>query len=170
MRAALLLLAFVAVSCACSPGPAPAPVPVPAPAPAPGPALPTIVFSGKDAAARVEIASTPEARERGLMFRDFLPPDQGMLFVYPTDRPLGFWMKNCRVPLSAAFMDRDGRILNIEEMAPGTGIPDDDLPRYRSVGEARFVLEMEPGWFARKGIRAGDLAAVGPALRGVTPR
>jgi uncharacterized membrane protein (UPF0127 family) len=104
------------------------------------------------------------------MFRDFLPPDQGMLFVYPEDRPLGFWMKNCSLPLSAAFLDREGRVLNIEEMGPGSGIPDDDLPRYHSAGDARYVLEMEAGWFARKGVRPGDVAALLEALRGVEPR
>jgi len=134
------------------------------------PALPVVAFAGRDASARVEVAATQEARERGLMFRDPLPPDQGMLFVYPDDRPLGFWMKNCRIPLSAAFMDRDGRVLNIEEMAPGDGVKDDALPRYHSLGDARFVLEMEAGWFARKGVRPGDRADLGPALEGVTPR
>jgi uncharacterized membrane protein (UPF0127 family) len=158
VRGALLLLALGAASCACSP------------APAPGPALAVIDFSRKGVSARVEVAATPEERERGLMFRDSLPENQGMLFAYPDDRPLGFWMKNCAIPLSAAFLDRRGRILNIVEMAPGAGVPDDDLPRYRSAGDARFVLEMESLWFARKGVGAGDIAAVGPALRGVVPR
>ncbi len=158
MRSALLLLAFASAACACSP------------AAAPPSGLPRVAFPGRDAEAEVEVAATVEERERGLMFRDFLPPDRGMLFAYPTDRELGFWMKNCRIPLSAAFLDRDGRILNIEEMAPGAGIPDDDLRRYRSAGEARYVLEMESGWFARKGVRPGDRADLGPALRGVVPR
>jgi uncharacterized membrane protein (UPF0127 family) len=152
VRPALLLLALAAAACA---GPPP---------------LPTVTFAGRDAAARVEVAATHEARERGLMFRDLLPPDRGMLFVYPEDRPLGFWMKNCSHPLSAAFMDRDGRVLNIEEMAPGDGVPDDLLPRYRSAGDARFVLEMEAGWFKRKGVRPGDRADLAAALLGVEPR
>lgn len=158
MRSALLLLALAAAACARSP------------ATPPGPALPSVAFEGRDAVARVEVAATVEERERGLMFRDFLPPDQGMLFAYPSDREVGFWMKNCRVPLAAAFMDWEGRILNIEEMAPGAGVPEDDLKRHHSAGEARFVLEMESGWFARKGIRAGDRASLGEALRGVSPR
>ncbi len=126
--------------------------------------------AGEGAEARVEVAATPAAREHGLMGRDVLPPDTGMLFAFPEDRSLGFWMKNCRSPLAAAFMDREGLILNIQEMAPGDGIPDGDLPRYASRGQARFVLEMEGGWFARKGIRPGDRADLSAALRGVEAR
>ena len=158
MRIAFLLLALAAASCACAPPAAP---------PA---GLPRVSFPSRGAEAEVEVADTLEERERGLMFRDFLPPDRGMLFAYPDDRALGFWMKNCRLPLAAAFMDREGRILNIEEMAPGEGVEDEDLRRYHSAGDARYVLEMESGWFARKGIRAGDRADLGPALRGVEPR
>ena len=161
MRGAALLLAALAASCACSPGPA---------APPDDGGLPAVTFEGRGARARVEVAATPEARERGLMFRDVLPEDQGMLFAYPDDRVLGFWMKNCRVPLSAAFLDREGKVLNIEEMAPGAGIPDDDLRRYESAGEARFVLEMEAGWFARRGVRPGDRADLKAALEGVVAR
>ncbi len=158
MRSALLLLSLVAASC----GGARETLP------APGVPLVSIPVGG--AVARAEIAATPEARERGLMFRDALPPDQGMLFVYPEDRPLGFWMKNCRSPLSAAFLDREGRILNIEEMAPGAGVPDGELRRYHSRGGARFVLELESGWFARNGVRPGDRADLPAALRGVAVR
>ena len=168
-----LALSLAAAAAACGgardagPGPGPGPgsgaallvVPLGAPSPAGGAAV-----------ARAEIASTPEARERGLMRRDVLPEDTGMLFVYPEERALSFWMKDCRSPLAAAFLDGEGRILNIEEMAPGAGVPDGDLPRYPAKGPARYVLEMEGGWFARKGIRAGDRADLGPALRGVEPR
>jgi uncharacterized membrane protein (UPF0127 family) len=126
--------------------------------------------AGAAAVARVEIAATPTARERGLMGREFLPEDTGMLFVYPEDRTLGFWMKGCPAPLSAAFLDAEGRVLNIEEMLPGTGVPDADLPRYPSKGLARYALEMERGWFTRKGIKPGDRADLGAALRGVSPR
>jgi uncharacterized membrane protein (UPF0127 family) len=125
---------------------------------------------GARAVARVEVAATPEARERGLMDRDRLGADRGMLFVYPEDRDLGFWMKNCPLALAAAFLDRDGRILNVAEMAPGAGVPDGDLPRYRSAGRARFVLEMEGGWFARKGIGTGDRVDLSAAVRGVAVR
>lgn len=140
---------------------------LPAGAPAPAPGDPA---GGRTAVARVEVAADPASREHGLMGRDILPPDTGMLFAYGGDRSLGFWMKNCRSPLAAAFMDREGRILNIEEMAPGDGLPEEDLPRYFSRGAARYVLEMEGGWFARKGIRPGDRADLSAALRGVEAR
>jgi len=159
VRGVLLAFALATAACACSPPPAP-----------PDSGLPGIPFAGRDAVARVEVAATTEERERGLMFRDVLPPDQGMLFAYPEDRPLAFWMKNCRSPLAAAFMDREGRILNIVEMAPAAGEADEDLPRYASKGDARYVLEMEAGWFARKGVRAGDRADLGAALRGVVAK
>ena len=119
---------------------------------------------------RAEISSTPAARARGLMERGPLPADSGMLFVYPEDRPLTFWMKDCPLPLSAAFLDASGRILAIEEMAPGAGVPDENLPRYGPAQPARFVLEMEAGWFARKGIGPGDTADLSAAIRGVVPR
>lgn len=167
-RGAALLLAAAAVAACGSgtgttvpPGPAAALVVIPAGAPLP---------EGARAVARVEVSADPAARERGLMGRDVLPPDSGMLFVYPDDRDLAFWMKNCRSPLAAAFLDREGKVLNVREMAPGAGVPDDDLPRYGSAGPARYVLEMEGGWFARKGIGPGDRVDLSAALRGVAAR
>src|SRR5271169_4457186 len=65
-----------------------------------------------------EIADTPEARAHGLMKRDHLYADCGMLFVFPVAKPYGFWMKDTPLPLSIAFVARDGRIINIAEMQP----------------------------------------------------
>jgi uncharacterized membrane protein (UPF0127 family) len=161
----LALAAAAAAGCAREPAPPPPPrVPL-AVVPLGAPSVPDAART-----ARVEVAATPEAREKGLMFRDDLPEDTGMLFAYPDDRPLAFWMKNCRNPLSAAFMDREGLVLNVEEMAPGAGLPEADLPRYASKGSARYVLEMEGGWFARWGIRPGDRVDLSAALRGVEAR
>ncbi len=164
---ALLLAAALAACCSRAPGVGPAAPPRPAlrvlPERGTGPAdgVPAV---------RVEIAADPESRSRGLMGRDLLHPDAGMLFVYPEDRELHYWMRGCRIPLAAAFLDAGGRILNVAEMPPGAGIPDGDLRYYDSRGRARFVLEMEGGWFARKGIGPGDLVDLAPALRGVVPR
>jgi uncharacterized membrane protein (UPF0127 family) len=97
-----------------------------------------------------EVATTTETRTTGLMHRFSLKPDHGMLFVFPAPEPLGFWMRNTYVPLSIAFLDTDGRILNIEDMAPRT---DDTHP---SKGAALYALEMKRGWFADRNIRAGD--------------
>ena len=97
-----------------------------------------------------EIAATAETRSIGLMNRFSLKPDHGMLFVFEAPQPLAFWMRNTYVPLSIAFIDADGRILNIDDMAPRT---DGTHP---SKGLALYALEMKKGWFADRGIRAGD--------------
>ncbi len=100
-----------------------------------------------------EVADTPETRERGLMYRFSLAPDEGMLFVFPAPAPQAFWMRHTYVPLSIAYLDAAGRILNIEDMAPRT---DDG---HLSKGEALYALEMKQGWFARHGIAAGAKVA-----------
>ena len=73
-----------------------------------------------------------------------------MLFVFESAEPLGFWMKNTYIPLSIAYIDNGGRILNIEDMAPQTETT------HWSKGPGRYALEMRKGWFAERGIRAGD--------------
>ena len=112
--------------------------------------LPSVALSinGKKLAA--EVAGTPEQRSTGLMNRFSLKPDTGMLFVFDRPEPLAFWMKNTYVPLSIAFIGADGRILNIEDMAPH------DESSHWSRGAGLFALEMRKGWFAERGIQAGD--------------
>ena len=97
-----------------------------------------------------EVASTPQAREKGLMFRKELAPNHGMLFVFPTPSNLCFWMMNTIVPLSIAFMRDDGTIVNLEDMKPQT------TDSHCSLRPVRYVLEMNQGWFAKKGIKAGS--------------
>lgn len=97
-----------------------------------------------------EVATTPDERSTGLMNRFSLQPDHGMLFVFERTEPLAFWMKNTYIPLSVAFMDERGRILNIEDMAPQTETT------HWSTGPARYALEMRKGWFAERGVKAGD--------------
>jgi uncharacterized membrane protein (UPF0127 family) len=97
-----------------------------------------------------EIAATTDTRTVGLMNRFSLKPDHGMLFIFAAPQPLAFWMRNTYVPLSIAFIAADGRILNIEDMAPRT---DDTHP---SKGIALYALEMKKGWFADHKINAGD--------------
>jgi uncharacterized membrane protein (UPF0127 family) len=98
-----------------------------------------------------EIAATDEHRATGLMHRFSLPPDHGMLFVFEQPRPLSFWMRNTYIPLSIAFIDAAGRIVNIEEMAP-----QNDRSTW-SAAPALYALEMRKGWFAQKGIRPGAM-------------
>ena len=99
----------------------------------------------------VERADDHAARQLGLMYRNFLPADDGMLFSFPDSEERSFWMKNTFVPLSIAYIDTEGRILNIEDMEP------QDLMGVKSSGPAMFALETNKGWFKERGISAGDI-------------
>jgi len=116
----------------------------------PGPELLSVRMKGE--VVQAELARTPSERERGLMFRREMAQDRGMLFVFPRPEALSFWMKNTYLPLSIAFLDENGTILNIEKMAPL-----DEFTRANSHGPARFALEVNQGWFAAKGIGPGDV-------------
>jgi hypothetical protein len=98
-----------------------------------------------------EVAATPDQRSTGLMHRFSLRPDHGMLFVFERPERLSFWMRNTYVPLSIAFIGPDGKIVNIENMAPQTETS------HWSRGPALYALEMRKGWFAERGIREGDV-------------
>lgn len=108
----------------------------------------TLIANGHNISA--EVADSPDKREVGLMNRFSLRPDSGMLFVFQKAEPLSFWMKNTYIPLSIAFMDSSGRILNIENMAPQTETP------HWSNGAALYALEMRKGWFVDNGVAVGD--------------
>ena len=112
--------------------------------------LPTRTLAINGNRLTVEVAATPQTRETGLMNRFSLQTDHGMLFVFEAPQPLAFWMKNTYVPLSIAFVGSDGRILNIEDMRP------QDESTHWSRGEALYAIEMRQGWFAKRGIAAGD--------------
>ena len=96
-----------------------------------------------------EVAATPDQRTIGLMYRFSLPADHGMLFVFPEPQPLSFWMRNTYIPLSIAYIDVEGRILNVVEMPPRSDAT------HPSRGEALYALEMRKGWFADKGVGPG---------------
>ena len=100
---------------------------------------------------QVEIADDAEERQRGLMYRESLDENQGMLFVYPEQRTLGFWMKNTLIPLDIAYIDREGRIVDIQQMEPQT------TETHDSAAPAMYALEMNQGWFEANGIRVGDV-------------
>ena len=101
-------------------------------------------------AVSAEIANTPQSRERGLMQRDRLCTDCGMLFVFEKAGRYNFWMKDTPLPLSIAFIAADGAIINIAEMQPNTT----DI--HGAEGNALYALEMHSGWFARNRIKPGD--------------
>jgi len=98
----------------------------------------------------VQVAATSEQRQTGLMFRKDMPQHEGMIFVFEQATQQCFWMKNTLLPLSAAFIADDGTIVNIEDMKPQT------LDGHCSAKPVRYVLEMNKGWFAKKGIKAGS--------------
>ncbi len=100
---------------------------------------------------QAELASTREQRRVGLMWREDLPQDHGMLFVFPGEQNRGFWMQNTPLPLSIAYLDADRRILNILDMEPF------DTSSYYSAGPAQYALEVHQGWFDEQGIEAGDV-------------
>lgn len=96
-----------------------------------------------------EVAATQENRVQGLMHRTSMPANQGMLFVFPQAAHHCMWMKNTKLPLSVAFMDDAGVIINIEDMQPQTE------NNHCAARPARYALEMNLGWFASKGMAAG---------------
>jgi len=113
--------------------------------------MPTRVLTIDNQTLTVEVAATPETRATGLMNRFSLQQDHGMLFVFEAPQPLPFWMKDTYIPLSIAFVDDNGRILNIEDMRPR------DEASHWSRGAALYAIEMRQGWFASKGIGAGSI-------------
>ncbi len=100
---------------------------------------------------RVEVAKTPEERARGLMGRKLLGKDEGMLFIFEKEDYHGFWMKDTYIPLSIAFIDREGRIVKIADMRP-LSLETHDPPR-----PILYALEMKKGWFSANGFKAGDI-------------
>lgn len=101
-------------------------------------------------ALRVEVAATIEQRMKGLMFREKLGADEGMLFVFDEPGYHAMWMKNTPLPLSVAFVDGAGAILNILDMEPHT------LDQHAAAGPAVYAIETNKGWFAKRRIKAGD--------------
>jgi uncharacterized membrane protein (UPF0127 family) len=97
-----------------------------------------------------QVALTPEQRQIGLMFRKEMPQQEGMIFVFEQPSQQCFWMKNTLLPLTAAFVADDGTIVNLADMKPQTTDP------HCSAQPVRYVLEMNKGWFAKKGIKAGS--------------
>ncbi len=99
---------------------------------------------------RVEVASTAAEQERGLMFRKSLPADSGMLFDFKEPVKTCMWMKNTYIPLSVAFIDAKGKIVNIEEMKAKT------TTSHCSKNWVRYALEMNAKWFSKYGIKPGS--------------
>ena len=114
---------------------------------------PTLIIQnsvGKEIHLQVEIADTDQKRAQGLMHRKNLDTNSGMLFVFPREQYMNFWMKNTYIPLSIAFIDKHGTILEIQHMKPL-----DDTIFYTSKSKAIYALEVNRGWFNRNSINVG---------------
>lgn len=107
----------------------------------------------------VELAYTEPQRRKGLKHRTSLPPDHGMLFLFPAARPQQFWMQDTLIGLDIAFLDAAGKVLNIHEALPGV-----ERPGFPSQGPAQFVLEMALGWCREAGLEPGHAIAIAPEL------
>jgi uncharacterized membrane protein (UPF0127 family) len=101
---------------------------------------------------RVEVADDIFERARGLMDRTTLGENRGMLFVYPDEQRLSFWMRNTLIPLSIAFIDSQRRIIDIQDMKP----LDDEPPSYVSAEPAQYALEVNQGFFEERSVKVGD--------------
>jgi hypothetical protein len=124
------------------------------------------VVSSDDEGARaeltVEVPRTYDEFSRGLMFRESLPEDRGMLFVFGEDTQTGFWMKDTSIALSIAFIEEDGTILDIQEMEPlSTDV-------HQPPGSYRYALEVNQGWFRRHGFGPGDRVEVPDSVEALT--
>jgi uncharacterized membrane protein (UPF0127 family) len=124
------------------------------------PRLPIIELRAGIHLIRAEVAASERTRAAGLMFRERLGPNEGMLFVFQSEDRQCFWMRNTPLALSIAFIDSEGRIVNIEDMQPRT---DDGHCSARPVS---FALEMEQGWFRSRGVEPGSRIAGLPGVFG----
>lgn len=112
-------------------------------------AMPVIELSAGFHRIEAEVAANDQNRQVGLMNRTAMPPQRGMLFVFAQERTHCMWMRNTLIPLSVAFIDADGVIINIENMQPQT--EDNHCAKV----PARYALEMNLGWFVQRGIKPG---------------
>ena len=111
--------------------------------------LPSIRLNAGIHNIQAEVAQSPDERSTGLMFRKEMGTNEGMLFAFEQPAQQCFWMKNTLLPLSIAFIADDGSIVNIDHMKPQT------LESHCSTKPVRFVLEMNEGWFDKRGIKPG---------------
>jgi uncharacterized protein len=118
--------------------------------------LPAIRLNAGMHIIQAEVARTSDQRSIGLMFRKTMGPNEGMLFVFEDASEQCFWMKNTLLPLSIAFIADDGSVVNLDDMKPQT------LDGHCSKKPVRYVLEMNDGWFAKRGIKAGSKIGGGP--------
>jgi uncharacterized membrane protein (UPF0127 family) len=108
----------------------------------------------------LEVADTSTSRTRGLMRRDSMPRDHGMLFVFPAEDERGFWMKDTRIPLDIVFLDAGGRVVSVHQMKPY-----DVKNTTYSAGPAKYAIELNQGVAAEAGVKPGDVVEIPPDAR-----
>ena len=116
---------------------------------------------------QVEVADDDAERARGLMFRDAMADDHGMLFIHDRQEPQAYWMKNTRIPLDILYFDRDRRLVSQQRDVPPCSAGD-RCPPYPSRAPARYVLELNAGQAARLGLQDGALLTFGPGIAPAT--
>lgn len=148
--------------------PAPPPPPTATPTPLPAPTSTPLPFGPEieahaaihDCGFLLEVADTPEERAIGLMGRESMERDQGMLFVFEEEQVLGFWMKNTLIPLDIIFIDSDQFVVDVQNMRPEHEIAPEPLPIYQSEGPALYAIEVNDGVAAECGIVPGDFVTL----------
>jgi hypothetical protein len=141
-----LASAFLMIGCADRPAP-------------PGLKLRTTTMQVGRSSFTLEIADTDPTRTRGLMRRDSMPRDHGMIFVFPDARPQAFWMKNTRIPLDIIYLDAGGKVVSCHTMKPY------DLATTPSAAPAKYAIELNAGVVAETGVKPGDVLVVPPDAR-----
>lgn len=121
--------------------------------------LPRVTLSAGMHLIQAQMAANPQERAVGLMFRKEMPVNEGMLFAFEQPSEQCFWMKNTLLPLTAAFVADDGTIVNLVDMQPQS------LASHCSAKPVRFVLEMNKGWFDKRGLKAGSKLSGPPFKR-----
>ena len=121
----------------------------------------TVIFIlAENVTFKCEVADTEAERAAGLMNRESLGNDSGMLFIFEEPQNLTFWMKNTLIPLDIIFIDKDGIVLNVEEADVEPGVPDNSLTRHKSDGPAKWALEIKQGLSEHYGIAAGTQVVI----------
>lgn len=109
---------------------------------------------------QIEIATDEAARERGLMFRESMPADHGMLFVFDKADVRTFWMKNTHIPLDILYFDRNYKLVSAQDRVPPCLNAGNNCPVYPSTGPAQYVLELNAGLADKLGVKPGDALSV----------
>jgi uncharacterized protein len=155
MRRILAVLVSLAALAACAGDDAQDAPPAPPPS--------TMTFGGTDATLSVDVADETDERQRGLMGIQHLPADQGMAFVWSEPVEATFWMKDTLIPLSIAFVDEDGAVIDVLDMQP---CETDPCPTYGVDEPYVLAVEANLGWFDDHGVGAGDRAELRASLYG----